>query len=308
MQLIHGLNRIPEQLQGCVATIGKFDGIHLGHQQILAAVSAQARSMGLASAVIVFEPDPQEYFAGDKAPARLTRFAEKWRLFAQMGIEKVICLRFAKSLASMSAQDFIQELLIRRLQVKHLIVGDDFRFGRQRQGDYELLQQLGAGHFGVQNTASIKQGTERISSTLIRHKLQQGDFTAAEQLLGRAFSMTGRVVHGDKLGRTLDFPTINVPLRRRVSPLQGVYVVKVYGLDEPVFGVANVGTRPTVDGQSARVEAHLFDFDRDCYGAQVELVFLHRIRNEQKFASVEALKKQIQCDVTEAKAWLKNLN
>lgn len=302
MQLIHGLKRISVQAEGCVATIGKFDGIHLGHQQILEAVVARAKQMQLPSAVIVFEPDPQEYFAGDKAPARLTRFGEKWRLFEQLGIDKVICLRFAKSLASMEAEDFINDLLIDRLQVKHLIVGDDFRYGRQRQGDFKLLQALGREHFSVQSTASIKQGTERISSTLIRQKLASGDIKAAKQLLGRPFALLGKIVHGDKLGRTLNFPTINVPLRRRVSPLQGVYLVRVHGLKEiAIWGVANIGRRPTVNGQQARLEVHLLDFNRDCYGERVEVEIIEQLRQEQKFDSLDALKQQIKADIDAAK-------
>ncbi|NVJ59829.1 MAG: bifunctional riboflavin kinase/FAD synthetase [Gammaproteobacteria bacterium] len=309
MQLIRGLESITKQLQPCVATIGKFDGIHIGHQQIINEVIRLAKLQNRESAVIVFEPDPQEFFAGENAPARLTRFREKWRIFKQLGVEKVICLKFSEALASMKAEHFIDDLLVEKLAVKHLIVGDDFRFGVKRSGDYALLQQHGAGKFEVQNTASITHGVDRVSSTLVRQYLANGKFDLAEKLLGRRYSIEGKVAHGDKLGRTINFPTLNLALKRKVSPLQGVFLVKVFGLaNECFWGVANIGRRPTVKGNINRLEVHVFDFEKDCYGKEVTVEFVRKIRDEKKFDSVEFLKQQIAIDVDNAKRKIELLN
>lgn len=290
-----------------MATIGKFDGIHCGHQQILDAVIAKATAMNVPSVVILFEPDPQEYFLGDKAPARLTRFREKWAELEQLGIDKVLCLRFNLKLAQMPAEDFINDILIRRLKVRHLIVGDDFRFGASRQGDFTLLQQMGEQYFSVQSTASIMQGSERISSTLIRQKLADNQLDDVRLLLGRNFTISGRVTHGDKVGRTLGFPTLNIPLKRKVSPVKGVYLVRVSGVsDTPRYGVANVGVRPTLDKLVSRLEVHVLDFEQQCYGAHVTVAFLHKLREEQKFASLDELKQQIAQDIQQAKHLISN--
>ena len=307
MQLIRGLQSLTEQAHGCVATIGKFDGIHCGHQQILDAVIAKATAMNVPSVVILFEPDPQEYFLGDKAPARLTRFREKWAELEQLGIDKVLCLRFNLKLAQMPAEDFVNDILIRRLKVCHLIVGDDFRFGASRQGDFTLLQQMGEQYFSVQSTASIMQGSERISSTLIRQKLADNQLDDVRLLLGRNFTISGRVTHGDKVGRTLGFPTLNIPLKRKVSPVKGVYLVRVSGVsDTPRYGVANVGVRPTLDKLVSRLEVHVLDFEQQCYGAHVTVAFLHKLREEQKFASLDELKQQIAQDIQQAKHLISN--
>ncbi len=301
MQLIRGLKQSVRPNTGCVATIGKFDGVHCGHQQIIEAVIAKAQAMNFPSLVMVFEPDPYEYFQAEKAPARLTRFREKFRLIEQLGVDWLACLSFDKRLANMPAEDFIQSILVKQLNVKHLIVGDDFRFGASRQGDYSMLERQGKSHFTVQNTQSIKQGTERISSSLIRQKLQQDELDHVRLLLGRNYSICGKVSHGQKLGRQLGFPTINIPLKRRVSPIHGVYLVLVGGVaDEPVYGVANVGKRPTVNGERAILEVHLLNFNGDCYGAHVEVWFLDKIREERKFDSLEHLKQQISKDIAAA--------
>ncbi len=302
MKLIRGLHNLTVQQSCCVATIGKFDGIHCGHQQIIEAVVARAQAMNEESVVILFEPDPHEYFAGSSAPARLTRFREKWQQLERLGIDKVVCLRFGEQLATMDAEHFIDDVLVRRLRVNHLIVGDDFRFGRDRQGDFELLKSRGAGKFTVQATQSIRQGTERISSTLIRQKLAQDELDDVRMLLGRNYSISGRVAHGEKVGRTLGFPTLNIPLLRRVSPVSGVYLVQVTGVaSHPIYGVANVGNRPTVNQVKARLEVHLLDFQGECYGKQVTVLFLQKIRDEKKFKSFEQLKEQIAQDIITAK-------
>ncbi len=302
MKLIRGIQNLNELSSGCVATIGKFDGVHSGHQQILEAVKAKADAMNVPSVVILFEPDPQEYFAGSKAPARLTRFREKWLLLKHLGIDKVLCLRFGKKLAQLSAEDFIEKVLIEKLNVLHLIVGDDFRFGANRGGDYQMLQQKGKEQFSVQSTLSIKQGTDRISSTLIREKLENNQLDDVRLLLGRNYSISGRVSHGDKVGRTIGFPTLNIPLLRRVSPVNGVYLVRVCGLSQvPLFGVANVGLRPTLGGLKARLEVHLLDFSGNCYGEHVEVAFLQKLREEKKFSGLDELKEQIRKDIEQAK-------
>lgn len=302
MKLIRGLHNLTVQQHCCVATIGKFDGIHCGHQQIIEAVVARAQAMNEESVVILFEPDPHEFFAGEAAPARLTRFREKWLQLERLGIDKVVCLRFGEKLATMDAQHFIDDVLIHRLRVNHLIVGDDFRFGRERKGDFDMLKSRGNGQFTVQATQSIRQGTERISSTLIRQKLAQDELDDVRMLLGRNYSISGRVAHGEKVGRALGFPTLNIPLLRRVSPVNGVYLVQVSGVaNQPLYGVANVGNRPTVNEVKARLEVHLLDFNGDCYGKQVTVSFLQKIRNEQKFDSVEQLKEQIALDIATAK-------
>ncbi|WP_144393285.1 bifunctional riboflavin kinase/FAD synthetase [Pleionea sediminis] len=307
MQLIRGLHNLRCFDSGCVATIGKFDGVHLGHQQILKAACERAKELAVPSVVMVFEPDPNEYFMGEKAPARLTCFREKLDLFRSLSIDFVLCLRFDKSLASMPAENFVDDILIEKLRVKHLIVGDDFRFGAQRRGDFILLKNRSEGHFSLQNTDSIKQGTERISSTLVRHKLAQNELSEVESLLGRRFSISGRVSHGDKLGRTIGFPTMNIPLKRKVSPVHGVYLVEIEGLSKVRhLGVANVGVRPTLKKTTSRLEVHVFDFDALCYGKQIKVFFLEKIREEKKFESFEALKHQIALDIDNAKKALKN--
>lgn len=307
MQLIRGLQSLTEQARGCVATIGKFDGIHCGHQQILDAVIAKAAAMNVPSVVILFEPDPQEFFLGEKAPARLTRFREKWAELEHHGIDKVLCLRFNQKLAQMPAENFINDVLVSRLKVRHLIVGDDFRFGASRRGDFAMLQQKGEQYFSVQSTASIMQGNERISSTLIRQKLAENKLDDVRLLLGRNFTISGRVAHGDKVGRTIGFPTLNIPLKRKVSPVKGVYLVRVSGLTKsPHYGVANVGVRPTLGKLVSRLEVHVLNFEQQCYGAHVTVAFLHKIREEQKFASLDELKHQIAQDIKQAKQLISN--
>ncbi len=305
MRLIRGLHNLSPQLAGRAVTIGNFDGVHLGHQAVLGRLAEKADELGLPTTVLCFEPQPMEYFRPEQAPARLTRFREKLLALKRFSVDEVVCLAFNRQLAEMSPQDFIQRVLVDGLRVKYLVVGDDFRFGKDRVGDFALLQQAGlkAG-FQVVNMHTFAVQESRVSSTRIREALAEGDMQSAEQCLGRPYRMLGRVAHGDKRGRTIGFPTANIFLHRKKSPVQGVFAVEVFGLNrEPVQGVANVGTRPTVDGTRALLEIHLFDFDEDIYGRYIAVDFLHKLRAEKKFDSFDALKAQILQDAEAARAW-----
>jgi riboflavin kinase/FMN adenylyltransferase len=257
--------------------------------------------------VITFEPQPQEYFSYGDVPPRLTRFREKLRALRRFAVDRVLALRFNQGLAGLSADAFIQQVLLDGLDVRYLVVGDDFRFGRGREGDFALLQRVGAAHgFEVVNMHTFSLDGARVSSTRIREALQRGDLLQAEQMLGRPYRMCGRVAHGNKLGRTIGFPTANIFLHRKKTPVDGVFAVERFGIDgEPVAGVANVGTRPTVDAPGPRslLEVHLFDFADDIYGRYVHVDFLHRIREERRFDSFDALKAQILNDAQEARAF-----
>ncbi|MGC0860346.1 bifunctional riboflavin kinase/FAD synthetase [Pantoea agglomerans] len=303
MKFIRGIHNLNEQHRGCVLTIGNFDGVHRGHQALMSRLCEEGRKRNLPVVVMVFEPQPLELFAGDKAPARLTRLREKLRYMAEAGVDKVLCVRFDRRFAALSAQRFISDLLVEKLDVKYLAVGDDFRFGAGRQGDFLLLQKAGAEYgFEVVSTETFCDGGKRISSTAVRQALAVNDLALAQSLLGHPFTISGRVVHGDALGRTLGFPTANLPLRRSVSPVKGVYAVEVRGLTpEPLPGVANIGTRPTVKGLRQQLEVHLLDINMDLYGRHIDVVLKQKIRNEQRFASLEALKEQIANDVVTAR-------
>ncbi len=291
--------------QGCVLTIGKFDGVHLGHAAVLEKLIAKARELSLPSAVMVFEPQPEEVFAPDKAPARLSRLRDKYEALKALGIDRLICVKFDRKFASQSAEFFVEHLLVEKLGVRFLVVGDDFRFGKGRVGDFAMLQQeakkMG---FAVTNTESFCLAEARISSSAIRQALANDDLNTAASMLGREFNITGKVVHGDKRGRTIGFPTANILLKRCKSPVCGVYAVTVNIAGSEYGGVANIGNRPTVKGERAQLEVHLFDYSGDLYGRFIQVTLKHKIRSEQKFASVEALQAQIALDAQQARAWL----
>ena len=255
--------------------------------------------------VITFEPQPREYFTPERVPPRLTRLREKVEALRRFGVDRVLCLRFGDFLANLLPEEFIRIILLEGLEVKYLVVGDDFRFGRDRAGNFTLLERAGAAHgFSVVNMHTFNIDGERVSSTRVREVLAAGDLASAESLLGRPYRMSGRVAHGDKRGRTIGFPTANIFLHRSATPVQGVFVVELFGVEgEPVRGVANVGNRPTVDGTRSLLEVHLFDFDRDIYGRHVQVDFLHKIRAERRFESIDALRRQIEDDATKARAW-----
>ena len=305
MELIRGIQNLRPLHHGCVATIGNFDGVHLGHQAVIGQLAEKGSELNLPTLVMVFEPQPLEVFKGDQAPARLTRFREKLRALARFAVGRLLCIRFSNSFAQMSAESFIQDILVKGLGVKYLVVGDDFRFGAGRKGDFEMLQRAGNEYgFEVANLHSFRIGGERVSSTLIRQALAAGNMENAEKLLGRPYRMCGRVAHGDKIGRTLGIPTANIYLHRKVSPVQGIYVVEVFGLKgEPLQGVASVGNRPTVGGTKPLLEVYIFDFNDDIYGKYLNVDFLHKIRDEKKFESLDELKKWIEDDIVKARDW-----
>ncbi|ROR35113.1 bifunctional riboflavin kinase/FAD synthetase [Inmirania thermothiophila] len=306
MELIRGHYSLRPRHRGCVATIGKFDGVHLGHQAVLGQVAEKAAELGLPAVVVTFEPLPEEYFAPGEAPPRLTTLREKLKALARFGVQRVLCLRFNPGLAAMEAEAFIDEVLVAGLGVRYLVVGDDFRFGRGRRGDFAMLERAGARHgFAVARMHTVQLGGRRVSSTRVREALAAGDMELVQELLGRPYRISGRVMPGDRRGRSIGFPTANVPLRRKVAPLRGVYAVEVFGLEhEPLSGVANVGSRPTVGGGAVLLEVHLFDFAGDIYRRVIHVDFLHKLREERRFASLAALKAQIAQDARQARAYL----
>jgi riboflavin kinase/FMN adenylyltransferase len=308
MQLVRGLHNLRPQHRGCAATIGNFDGVHRGHQAILARLRERARELGVPSCVVIFEPQPREYFSPQTAPTRLARLRDKVQLLAEEQVDLVLCLAFNKRLSQLSASEFVDTILIDGLGVKHLEVGDDFRFGCDRVGDFDFLTQVGSLQgFTVEAAQTVEMDGLRVSSTQVRKALAAADFERAEQLLGRPFCIEGRVLHGQKLARQLGWPTANVQLKRRRVPLTGVYLVSV-DIDGKTWpGVANIGVRPTVAGDgSAHLEVHLLDFAGDLYGRHLTVAFHHKLRDEQRFASLEALKSAIDADVAAARAhWAK---
>jgi riboflavin kinase/FMN adenylyltransferase len=307
MQLIRGLHNLKADHHGCVATIGNFDGVHLGHQSVFRHLMEKGMALSLPSTVITFEPQPREFFQASDAPARLTRLREKLLAIKATGIARMVVLEFNKRLAAMPANVFVKELLVDGLGVRFLSVGDDFRFGYARAGNFTLLQSMGKRYgFEVENMNTYKLEADRVSSTRIRALLIQGDLSTAAECLGRPYCICGRVVHGHKRGRTMGFPTLNVDLHRRVSPLRGVFAVKVLGLNsDPLPGVANIGIRPMVEGDHHYLlEVHLFDFKQQVYGARISVEFIQKIRDEQCFDSFEALRQQILHDAETAKSIL----
>ena len=306
MQVIEKTDGFREQQPGCVATIGKFDGVHTGHQLILQQLRSKATELGLPSMVILIEPHPEEFFAKQPqdCPARLSELEEKLALLEAQGVDFVFKLRFYEHLQRQSAQDYVESMLIDGLGIACLIIGNDFRFGNQRKGDFALLKEYGE-RFGfelIESASCIHEGV-RISSTYVREQLQKGDFELVELLLNRPYGISGTVVKGQQLGRDLGFPTCNVRLNRKNLPLHGVYAcdVKVDNVDMAerlLKGAANIGYRPTVsEGSKAILEVHLLDFDSDIYGERITVIFRHKIREERKFESLQALQTCIAIDV-----------
>ena len=308
MLLVRHLQDLPDPLleRGSVVTIGAYDGLHLGHQALLARVLGRARSDDRKAVVMSFEPMPKEFFAGDKPPARLMRLREKYDALCDLGMHVFYCPRFSSAMRSISAVDFVRRILVDGLRVRHLVVGDDFRFARRREGKLETLETLGRDlGFSVDAVSSVNVGGLRVSSTAIREALLRGDCRGATALLGRPYRMSGRVVRGRRLGRSLGYPTANVDLRRRLCALDGIYAVRVRGLDEgPLGGVASVGTRPTFGLETPLLEVHLFDFDRDIYGTYIHVDFIERIRGVEKFSTAGELVAQMERDADNARSIL----
>ena len=306
-ELICNIHNIKTKHTGCVATIGNFDGLHQGHQSVLHSLIELGQQLQQPTCVILFEPHPQEFFYGEKAPARLMRLGEKIKYLQRLNIDRVLCLRFNKRLAECTAERFVKEILIDKLGIKGLIIGDDFRFGKERQGDFVFLQKLGHEYgFKVFSTPTVLLKNERIGSSRVREAVKQADFKLAALLLGRPFRLSGRIIYGDQRGRLLGFPTANIRLHRQVLPLQGVFVVKVYGLATTALpGIANCGKRPTINGVKNLLEVHLLGLDQNVYARFIEIEFLKKIRDEKKFDNLEALKQQIIKDVAIAKNFFK---
>ena len=288
-------------------TIGNFDGIHLGHQAMLERLAGEARRRALVSCVLTFEPHPREFFTPHSAPTRLTSLREKVELLGAHKVQRVHVQRFARPFAALEPEAFVEQVLAKRLKTRWLLVGEDFRFGAKRAGDLPLLKSLG-GRYGyeVEIMPVVTRAGTRVSSSAVRAALAAGDLAAAEALLGRPYSISGRVVHGRKLGRELGFATANVQLRHNRSPLTGIYAVKVHGVGAKARpAVASLGVRPTITASGRAVlEVHLFDFSGDLYKAQVRVEFLHKIRDEEKYSDLDALKAQIGRDCEAARSFL----
>ncbi len=290
-------------------TIGNFDGVHLGHQAMLQRMEEAARKRGLPACVMTFEPHPREFFTPDQAPTRLTSLREKLELFEQYGVERVFICRFNQQFARTHADDFAADILQRRLQTKWMLIGDDFRFGAKRAGDFALLQEAGA-KLGVEveEMHSVTEAELRVSSTAVREALAGGNLDLAARLLGRPYSISGRVEHGESLGHKIGFPTANIQLKHNRPPLWGIFAVEVEGLgDKPLQGAASLGVRPTVMNNGLpTLEVHLFNFDRQIYNRHVRVDFLHKLRDEMKFPDLQTLTAQIAADVDNAKKFFAN--
>jgi riboflavin kinase/FMN adenylyltransferase len=306
MRITHGLTPLGTPH---AVTIGNFDGLHLGHQAMLARLQDVARARGLPSCVLSFEPHPREFFTPEQAPARLSSLREKAECLQRMGIDRLHVFRFDRAFSALTAEAFIEQVLGTTLEARYVLVGDDFRYGAKRTGDFALLKQAGQSlGFDAEFLPTVEVAGERASSTAVRQALAAGELEHAERLLGRPYSISGRVVHGDKLGRDIGFPTANIQLKHNRPPLLGIFAVEVYGLNgEPLPGAASLGKRPTVKNPDAVpvLEVHLFDFNAEIYGRRVRVDFLHKLRDEEKYPDLDSLVAQIRRDVDNAKQFLK---
>lgn len=292
---------------GSVVCIGAFDGMHQGHRAVLARVRERAREAGLASVAVSFEPLPREFFAHARKVPRLSSPREKIAQFGAAQLDRVLLLRFNAALSAMPAQEFVERVLVARLNAKEVWVGEGFRFGHARGGDFALLERMGREHgFAAKALAPVVVDGERVSSSAIREALAGGSFEVAAHWLGRPFAIGGHVVRGQQLGRKLGYPTANLPLGRRTSPVEGIFAVRVLGVGAASMpGVASLGIRPTVNGKEPLLEAHLFDFDGDLYGKRIEVEFVEKLRDEEKFADLDAMVKQIDRDAAQARQILR---
>ena len=302
MRLTHGFRPLATPH---AVTIGNFDGLHLGHKAMLARLQEVAQARGLPTCVLSFEPHPREFFAPEQAPARLSSLREKAECLQRLGIDRLHVFRFDRAFSALSPAAFIEQVLGRTLQARYVLVGDDFRYGAKRAGDFTLLKQAGETlGFDAEFLPTVEIAGERASSTAVRQALAAGELEHAARLLGRPYGISGRVVHGDKLGRAIGFPTANIQLKHNRPPLMGIFAVELCGLNgAPLQGVASLGKRPTVKGADAVpvLEVHLFDFDADIYGRRVRVDFLHKLRDEEKYPDLDSLVAQIRRDVDNAK-------
>ena len=306
MEFIRGLHNLRPHHKGCVLTIGAFDGFHLGHRELLRHLRSTGDQLKLPTTLVTLEPLPREFFAPGKAPARLMSLREKIETAASLQVDRMLCIRFTDAVSAIPAREFIEQVFVAQLGVRHIVVGDDLRFGHEKRGDFGLLQSLGSLHgFAVQQAPTVSLDGQRVSSSRIRAALEQADFAAAERLLGSPYAIVGRVGVGQRFGSQLGFPTANIGLYRHRVAMAGVYTVEVLGAaPEPLCGVANVGTRPTLAQlPKPLLEVHLLDFSGDLYGRRLKVLFRHRLRSEQRFASVEQLREHIVRDVADARAW-----
>jgi riboflavin kinase / FMN adenylyltransferase len=310
MELVRGLHNISRRHQGCVLTVGNYDGVHLGHQQMIGALRARAAQFRCAATVLVFEPSSKEFIDPEGAPPRLTRWREKFLALAALGVDRLVTLRFDERMRAMTPRSFVDELIVEKLGTRHLVVGDDFRYGSNAGGTIETLRAAGHAHgFGVEQIAPFVFDGVRVSSTAVRERLELADYPGAARLLGHPYRMLGRVVPGRRLGRTLGFPTANLRLMRRKSPVWGISAVWTYGIDSrPLPGVASLGTRPTVNGTEPLLEVHVFDFCGDLYGRTIEVEFVAKLRDEVKFDSLDAMTEQMQVDARQARDLLSKVN
>lgn len=305
MEIIKGVHNFLPRHRGNVVTMGNFDGVHKGHQLLLEDLREQARRHDVPSALITFEPQPREFFKGAEVPPRLTRLREKVALLEKAGLDRLVLLPFNERTARTPASWVAEVLLHQHLDARHVVVGDDFHFGRDREGDFAFLKAAGERlGYTVSDTSTLKQQGERVSSTLVRQVLREGDFERASALLGHEYFIMGRVVYGRQLGRQLGVPTANIRLQRYKAALEGVYCVEVQGIDDTVYtGVANIGVRPTVDGREPLLEVHVFDFSGNLYGQLLTVTFKQKLRDEQTFDGIDALKTQIEKDMVSARNW-----
>lgn len=284
-------------------TVGNYDGVHLGHQQMIATVKRRAAELRAPSTVLVFEPSSKEFIDPQGAPPRLTRWREKCVALASLGVERMVTLRFDECMRAMPPESFVDELMVAGLGARHVVVGDDFRYGSHALGTIDTLRAAGLEHgFGVEQVPPFVFDGVRVSSTAVRERLEQGDYAGAARLLGRRYRMCGRVCRGAELGRTLGFPTANLKLMRRKSPTWGVLAVRVHGIEERALdAVASLGTRPTVNGREPLLEVHVFDFSGDLYGRLIEVEFVAKLRDEEKFASLDVMVAQMKVDALRAR-------
>lgn len=305
MKLLRSLHGIKELSLGSVVSIGNFDGVHRGHQSLLALLRMHAVRLHLPLVVVLFEPQPCEFFSPIRAPARLSRLREKLQILNTLGVDYVYCLHFNRKLADMDALMFAKTFIYGALSAKHVMIGEDFRFGRDRVGDVALLRKIGSDwNATVETCPSYLINNERVSSTRIRNALKAGNLPIVSELLGRTYSMCGHVIHGQKLGRTWGVPTANLALHRDILPLQGIFCVQIKCPGKPLFnGVASIGNRPTINGKKNLLEVYLFDFNDSLYGEMIQVFFLKKLRDEEKFSSMDALIVQIHNDVAMAKVY-----